>query len=240
VEQVGDIELARRRSGWLIPVAVFFVTACFSALVLAYYFAPDPGGLGIELPAPIDSTRPVDLSVGETRFRIPANYLPLASTRKGGQAESIPISVLFPELSGHTLATADAFADDGPNSRVIAVALRGALPPVSEDDRLARIYLPQVTDKGGAAGPYGLRQYSFRADSGYHMQELFVGRSDSGTVLLLCTRTDSAAAAPNCMRDTGLAPGLSMSYRFRRASLKDWREIDAKMRALIERFEVKS
>ena len=27
---------AKRRSGWLIPLAVFFVTACLSALVLAY------------------------------------------------------------------------------------------------------------------------------------------------------------------------------------------------------------
>ena len=30
--------LMKRRSGWLIPLVVFFVTACVSALLLAYYF----------------------------------------------------------------------------------------------------------------------------------------------------------------------------------------------------------
>src|SRR6266446_164933 len=84
---------ARRRSGWLIPLAVFFVTACLSALVLAYYFAPAPPGL-------------------------------------------------------------------------------------------ERVYLSQIENPKGQPGPYGLRQYAFRADSGYHDQDLFVGSDTAGSMVL--------------------------------------------------------
>ena len=79
-------EPTKRRSGWLIPLAVFFVTACLSALVLAYYFAPAPPGLAQEQPAPTDANRPVALSLGSTGLRIPANYILLASARRGGHA----------------------------------------------------------------------------------------------------------------------------------------------------------
>src|SRR5438094_6610839 len=73
---------AKRRSGWLIPLTVFFVTACLSALVLAYYLAPAPPGLAPEQPAPTDATRPVGLSRGSTRLRIPGQYILLARARR--------------------------------------------------------------------------------------------------------------------------------------------------------------
>jgi hypothetical protein len=235
IESIGGE--ARRRSGRLIPLAVFFSTAWLSAVVLAYYFVPDPGGLGVELPAPTDATRAIALSTGMSRFQIPANYLPLATTRKGGPMPAIAITALLPDLSGYTLGSAEAFADTGANARIVAIRLRGAPVPPPESDRMQRIYLPQIADAGGAPGPFGLRQYAFRANSGYHNQDLLVGRTASGTVILLCTKADPEVAAPSCMRDTALAPGLAMSYRYKRAQLKDWQAIDAKVRALVTGFE---
>src|SRR5882672_2217304 len=44
-----------RHSGWLVPAVVFLVTACLSALVLAYYFARGPARLGQESASPTDS-----------------------------------------------------------------------------------------------------------------------------------------------------------------------------------------
>lgn len=228
--------LAKRRTGWVMPMAVFFVTACASALVLAYYVLPDSGELGVELPAPSAGTREVALAIGGTRFRIPANFLPLASTRRGGSVGSIAMAALLPNLAGYSIDDAPAFADNGATSRVVAIGLHGAPVPPSEDERLARIYLPQVQDTGGTPGPYGLMRYAFRADSGYHAQELFVGETPAGKAIFLCTRLDAGAPAPNCMRDTALAPDLALSYRFKRESLKDWRAIEDGVRALTARF----
>ena len=239
--QIEDIQGdPKRRSGWLIPVAVFFATACLSALVFAYYLVPDSGGFGVELPAPTDSTAPIALAIGQTRFQVPANYLPLASTREGGDTGRIAIAALLPDFVGHTSANAEAFVEMGPAARSVSIDLRGAPVPAPEAARMDRVYLVQTVDRAGTPGPYGLRQYAFRADSGYHNQDLLVGATDSGTVILLCTKPAPEVAAPSCMRDTALAPDLALSYRFRRAQLANWRTIEAGARALVTRFTVKS
>ena len=54
---------AREYSGWLIPLAVFVVTAILSALFLAYYFAPSPQQLTRTRPAPTDSGELIMLSI---------------------------------------------------------------------------------------------------------------------------------------------------------------------------------
>ncbi len=94
----------------------------------------------------------------------------------------------------------------------------------------------QVADPKGMPGPYGLRQYAFRADSGYHDQDLFVGSSDAGPAVLLCTKLAPDVASPGCLRDMPLAGGLSLSYRFKRGHLREWRSIDAGVRARIAAF----
>src|SRR5665213_1399868 len=96
-------------SGWLIPLAVFFVTACLSALVLAYYFAPTPPGLGQELPAPTDATKRIALSLGPARFHVPANFILLASARKGGPLSQLAMAARLPDFAGYTLGAAQDF-----------------------------------------------------------------------------------------------------------------------------------
>src|SRR5215475_5638395 len=102
--------LTRQRSSWVFPLVVFFVTACLSAIVLAYYFAPGPPGLGEELPSPTDATRPVTLTVGSQGFRIPANYVMLSSSRRGGAREAVMLAAMLPSFQGYSLDAAGAFS----------------------------------------------------------------------------------------------------------------------------------
>jgi hypothetical protein len=108
-----------------------------------------------------------------------------------------------------------------------------------EQERLERIYMNQVEDPKGQLGPYGLRQYLFRADSGYHDQDLLVGTAPQGLVVLLCTKLASDILSPSCMRDMPLGNGLALSYRFKRAHLSQWRIIDTRIRALMDAFTEK-
>jgi hypothetical protein len=231
---------AKRRSGWLIPLVVFFVTACLSALMLAYYFAPAPRALSQEQPAPTDATRAIELMLGDTPLRIPANYIPMASARSGGAVPELALIAFLPDLQGYTLGAAQALAGNAPDSPVVSMMLKSGQTLLPEQERLERIYSKQVEDAAGKAGPYGLRQYTFRMDSGYHDQDMFVGMTDGGTIVLLCTKLAPGVTAPNCMRDMPLGDGVSLSYRFRRAYLADWRKIDTGVRARIASFMEKA
>jgi len=232
--------LARQRSSWLIPLGVFFVTACLSAVVFAYYFAPGRPGLGAELPDPTDATRPLALSIGETRFRVPANYVLLASARKGGELEQLGLVAMLPDFRGYSMDAAEEFSANGANSSAVMLTLKLAATPILEQDRLDRIYLMQVLDSAGQAGLFGLKQYAFRPESGYHSEDLFVGSTQAGPVVLLCDRPDADTPSPNCMRDTSLSGELALSYRFKRARLAEWQSIDAGVRKLLSGFVVKN
>ena len=231
---------AKQRSGWLIPLAVFFVTACLSALVLAYYFAPAPPGLAQEQPAPTDASRAVGISLGSTRLRIPANYILLASARSGGAMNELALIAMLPDFQGYTLGAAQDLSTNAPDSRIINLMLKADQALLPEQERLERVYMTQVENPKGQVGPYGLRQYLFRADSGYHDQDLFVGAGPAGIMVLLCTKLASDIPSPGCLRDMPLGTGLALSYRFKRAHLSQWRIIDTRIRALMDAFVEKT
>ena len=231
---------AKQRSGWLVPLVVFFVTACLSALVLAYYFAPSPPGLAQEQPAPTDATREVTLSIGTTRLHIPANYILMASARHGGAVKDLAMVAMLPDLKGYTLGAAQDFTANAPDSRVVAFTLKSGQMLLPEQERLERIYLTQAENPKGQPGPYGLRQYAFRTDSGYHDQDLLVGTGDAGTVVFLCAKLAPDVMSPSCLRDLPLGNALALSYRFKRAQLSQWRTIDSGLRTLIGAFMDKS
>lgn len=226
--------LAKQRSGWFAPAIAFFVTACLSAIVLAYYFAPGPPGLGEELPDPTDATRPVALAIGSTRFRIPANYVQLASSRRGGPVTEVNLAAMLPRLDGYSMASAKDFAGHAPDSPVVNLKIRGGQPPLPEAERLNRIYRFQVEESQGQSD--GLTRYAFRQDSGYRGQELFTGVIDGQPIVILCDRPAADTPAPNCLRDFPYGNGLGLSYRFKRAHLTQWRDIDSLVRGLVNGF----
>jgi hypothetical protein len=228
--------LAKRRSGWFAPAAAFFVTACLSAVVLAYYFAPGRPGLGEELPEPTDATRPVALTIGPTRFRIPANYIQLASARRGGALSEVSFAAMLPRLDGYSLAAAKDFAGHAPDSPIVTIQIRGGTPPLPETQRLERIYRLQLEDPQGESQGNGLMRYGFRQESGYRAQELFTGTIDGQQVVILCDRVAADTPAPNCLRDVPFGNGLGLSYRFKRTHLARWREIDTAVRGLVNGF----
>jgi hypothetical protein len=228
--------LAKQRSGWFAPAIAFFVTACLSAVVFAYYFAPGPPGLGEELPEPTDATRPVSLTIGSTRFRIPANYVQLTSARRGGTLSEVALAAMLPRLDGYSLATAKEFAGHDADSGIVTLKIRGGQPPLPEAARLERIYRAQIEDPAGERQGDGLIRYGFRQESGYRAQELFTGAIDGQPIVILCDRLAADTPAPNCMRDVPYGDGLGLSYRFKRAHLARWREIDSAVRGLVNGF----
>ena len=232
--------LSKQRSSWFAPAIAFFVTACLSAAILAYYVAPGPPGLGEEAPEPTDATRPVQIAIGPARLRIPANYLPLASTRRGGELSDVSVAAMLPQLDGYSLASAKDFTGNSPDSPIVTLRIRSGRAPLPESERLERIYRLQTETQEGEKQPDGLTRFTFRQDTGYRGQELFEGAIDGKAVAILCDRTAPDTPSPNCFRDIPYGEALGLSYRFKRAHLSQWREIDAGVKTLLSGFADRS
>lgn len=230
-------DTVRRRSGWLIPLGVLAVITVLSGLFLLYYLAPTAPPLFSEQVSPTSSTDLAALEVGGRKFWIPSNYLPFESARRGGHKREVALFAVLPDLSGWSNWSSSSFSDNSPNSRVVYLTIRDKQVNLSEAERLKRIYMDSVTDPKGTPGPFGLTQYSFRGDSGYHIDDLFVGQSAKGPVVLLCNRVGPDVPSPNCSRDMPLGRGVGLSYRFKRSKLSHWQEIADAVDGLVVTFE---
>jgi len=231
-----DSGAIRQRSGWLIPVAVFLVTAALSALFLLYYLAPAPNSFIEEHPSPTARTDAIALSVDELKLVIPANYIVYSSARQGGPRKEVALATKLPDFHGYSDWYASTFADNGPDSPVIYLLIREDRLNMSEAQRLQRIYLAYVVDPAGKPAPFGLTQYTFRDDSGYHGDDLFVGQTPKGPVVLLCVRFSPDVPSPSCLRDVRVAHRVALNYRFKRTHLARWHEIADGVDGLMSSF----
>ena len=232
----GDV---KQRSGWLIPIAVFVVTAGLSALFLLYYLVPAPTSFIEEHASPTSRTDPVAITIHDVKFSIPANYIMFARTRQGGALKEAQLYTEFPDFKGYSDWDSSLFTGNAADSPVIFIMLRVEQFKITEADRLQRIYLTYVTNPAGQPGPFGLTQYIFRDDSGYHGEDLYVGRLNGKLVVLRCVRFSQQVPSPSCLRDQRVPGGVSLSYRFKRANLGHWQEIAQGVDKLIASFRVK-
>jgi hypothetical protein len=229
----------KQRSGWLIPIAVFVVTAGLSAIVLLFYLAPTPTSFIEEHAAPTSRTDPVAVSISGMTFAIPANYIIYASARQSGPRKEVALFATFPEFKGYSDWNAADFSGNAADSPVIFLLLREERYKISEAERLQRIYMEYVTDPAGKPGPFGLTQYTFRDDSGYHSEDLFVGQDAGQPVVLRCVRFSAEVPSPSCLRDVRLGHDVALTYRFKRANLGHWQDIIHGIDKLVASFHTK-
>lgn len=230
-------DTVRKRSGWLIPLGVLMVTLVLSGLFLLYYLAPTAPPLFTEQVSPTSSSDTVALDVGGMKLWVPQNYLMFDSARQGGHKREVALFAMLPDLTGWSNWNGSSFADNGPNSRVVYLTIRDNQVNLSEADKLKRIYFAYVQDPKGAPGPFGLTQYAFRGDSGYRAEDLYVGDTPKGPMVLRCVRFGPDVPSPSCLRDMPMGRGVGVSYRFKRSKLNRWREIGDAVDALLATFK---
>lgn len=221
-----------QHSGWLIPLGFLILVGVLSGLMMLYYLRPGPHDT-----VPEGDARTVSLTVAGLKLNIPANYIKSADARRGGDQKALSLVALLPDLTGYSQAEGKLFDTNAPDSPVINILLHGgaALVPA---DRMARVYRHFLADGTGVAGSFALTRYVFRADSGYARTELFAGQSGGALVLLLCEKPMPDLASPNCIAtDRPFAPGVNLSYRFKRAYLSRWATISNNVNMLLEHFE---
>jgi hypothetical protein len=208
-----------------------------SAFFLLYYLFPAPPPLFAEQQSPTSDTTPIEVEVGALKLWIPANYMMFESTRHGGRRREVPLFAVLPDLSGWSNWESGSFDDNGPKSQLVFMPIREDRVNLTEAQRMERIYMAYVTDPKGKPGPFGLTQYTFRADSGYRAEDLFVGQTATGLMVLHCAKLGPDVPSPNCWRDMQIGKGVSVSYRFKRSKLSHWREIADNVARLMDSFK---
>lgn len=233
-----DDETIRKRSGWLIPLGVFFVTFVLSAMFLLFYLAPSAPSLFEEQVSPTSRNDIISLKIQNLRLYIPANYLEYEKTRQGGPRHEIALFAMLPDMTGWSNWEAQTFAGNGAKSPIVYMLIHEDKFDLSEAERLKRVYMDYVTNKSGAPGPYGLTQYTFHNGTGYQDEDLYVGQTPRGLTVLRCVRFGPEVPSPNCLRDMSIAKGVSLSYRFKRTQISQWREIGDGVDKLIASFKM--
>lgn len=216
----------RKRSAWLLPLAVVSIVFVLSAGVLLSYLAPGGPDLFHEPVSPTAETARVALSIQGQKFFVPANYLLYASARKGGALREAALFAKLPGLQGWSHWQADAFEDAGAVSKVIYLTLRADRNDLSEADRLKRVY-GDYLDPAPLPGPFGLVRFAYRQGSGYGDEDFFVGQTEAGPAIFRCVRQSQTVPSPNCLRDQHVAKGVSLTWRFKRTQLARWHRMDA-------------
>lgn len=230
MSETGEVH---QHSGWLIPLAMLAVIAVLCGIFLLYYLRPAPGSFPDGQPSA--ATTIVTVTVGGLKLHIPARYIESPAARRGGDRNAVALFAALPDMRGFSDHEAALFTGNAPDSPIVHLSIHTDANGLDAENRLVRLYMPYILNPKGDPAPFGLIRYGFRPNSGYGRDDLYVGAD--GKVLLLCERPARNLPSPNCLA-TGrpVAPGVDLSYRFKRAQLSRWRTIDAGVDQLLAGF----
>ncbi|HUO02296.1 MAG TPA: hypothetical protein VMU31_05925 [Rhizomicrobium sp.] len=222
-----------QHSGWLIPLIVAVVVVVLCAGLLLYYMRPFTLRTGT---APFRDDRAssvaIPVTMAGTTLSIPRRYIEPGASRG---RNTVALVAALPGMRGFSEDDAQLFAGNTPDSPLVHLLIRAERTDLSGPERLQRVYMPYIANQAGEKGPFGLTHYEFRAGSGYSRDDLYA--ANGGNLLLLCEQSAQDLPSPNCLAiDRPIAPGLSLSYRFKRAQLSSWRAINDGVTQLVAGF----
>lgn len=220
-----------QHSGWLIPLGVAGVIAALCAAFLLYYLRPAPGVLRDNRPT--GEATMVEIHVHGLKLHVPARYIASRATRTGGDLDQVSLFAALPDMRGFSESEAPLFAGNSTDSPIVRLLIHADRNGLDAQSRLNRVYMPYIVDAKGEATLFELTRYAFRKDSGYGRDEIFVGKD----TMLLCELPAQDVPSPNCLAiDRTVAPGVSLSYRFKRAQLARWQRISEGVDRLMAEF----
>jgi hypothetical protein len=222
-----------RHSGWLIPLGFLAVVAALCGAFLLYYLRPATAPFRDNRPTA--ATTMVHLSVRGLKLNVPARYIESRAARGGGDQDVVPLFAALPDMRGFSDAESALFASNAADSPTVHIVIRADTNGLDTRSRLARIYMPYILDPKGEPAPFDLVRYTFRPDSGYGRDDLYVG--NDGDMLFRCERPAQNLPSPNCLAiERPIAQGVNLSYRFKRAQLSRWQGINGGIGRLVASF----
>jgi hypothetical protein len=227
-------EEIKQESSWRYPIGIFLATLVLCAVFLYYYVGPSVDEFKGDLPSPAITEEIIKVTIGGRTFAPAANFTVYPRARRGGARDEVSLYALWPNMNGYSPAQRREFVENHPQTRRIDIVISQRTTPIREAERLEELYLPNAIDQRGVRTPYQLTRFAFaerRADvptNGYSDTELFVGSDQNENIVaLFCFKERDDIASPECWRNYEYSDTVSVSYRFKRPYLPEWRAIDA-------------
>ncbi|MCP8893459.1 hypothetical protein KYK29_00850 [Shinella daejeonensis] len=209
--------------------------AILAGLSVAVSLAGRTLGQRIALAGHSESTRPVDLHVGQDHLRLPENVIRFAEQRQDGRAERIDLYLAWPEMQGYSHAGRDRFNNGSRPEGLIFLNISQSTMSKDMSGRLAPIYR-HIFAGTAESGPAGLSLHRLKPQSGYGDEIFFTGRLTDGSdyvVRCMIPAEESRTTSADCQRDIHLGRDLSVLYRFSSRLLPQWRSMEKGVRAYL-------
>ncbi len=238
-------EEVREESSWRYPLSIFVATLILCAVFLYYYVGPSIDELGGNEPSPAISEERIRLTVGDLELSVPANYTVYPRDRRDGRRREVYLYALWSTFSGYAPARREEFVGDGPRSRRIDMTIAERSSAFSEAERIEKLYMPGVKDPRGEQTVHQLLRFEFRERSedvptnGYAENELYIGETPDGEQFaIFCVEAQASVSSPHCWREFEITDEVTLTYKFKRPYLPEWRAIDAQVGKFIAAMSV--
>ncbi|WP_147440288.1 hypothetical protein [Notoacmeibacter ruber] len=206
-----------------------------AAILVGATFATVAGGQKIgqflALAGHSERTAPIEAVVGNNVLFVPENMIRRAEQRSSGEYSRLDLYMRWPELTGYSRNAADIFNGRTVPRSLIFVTVEPSTTAPDMSARYAGVYRPLLKSPG-IAGPAGLQLSAFRRDTGFEKELLAHGIFADGSLYVArcLAGTDGRQALAGCERDVNIGAGLSITYRFPRELLGDWRTMEPALR----------
>ena len=224
-----------RDSDWLAPLILGLGAMFVIGLIALLIFLINPPLRELtknEQPLFAFSSDPVDLKVGSLKLQVPKNYI------RRNRGKEVLLHALLPDMAPYQEKNWWLFEDKGPAARLVQIRFLQEKGRHSEEQRFTHFYLKKLRPGDQAQVPSGLTHYLFKPSAKRDNEDLFTGKDRQNRRLLyLCFRPSPLSVAPHCSRTFPFSANVSLTYRFKRAHLKNWRDIDGRVQDLIEKFD---
>ncbi|PWK65812.1 hypothetical protein [Aminobacter sp. AP02] len=205
----------------------FYGVAVLAVLSVAISVGGRWFGHNIALAGYTDDVKPHEVVIGNDVIAAPSNMIRFEKARRDGVANRLDLYLRWPELDGYSEAARSAFNNTEGSKRIIFLGLEPRMMTRDMSGRLAPIY-NALTVKPGIPGPEGMTLFGFRENSGYLNEVLAVAaRAGEPTFVARClSGIEAEESLAPCERDVFVGKDLSLTYRFPRELLGEWRELD--------------
>ncbi len=233
-----------RDSEWFAPLILGLGAVSIIGLITVLVFIAEPPLRELaksEQPIFDLSPDPVDLDIGRLRLRVPKNYIRRAEKTPDNRIKEILLHALLPNLAPYHEKNWWLFEDKTPTSRLVQIRFLEETGRHNETHRFLHFYNNKLLLSSQGQAPEGLTHYLFKPSINRPHEDVFTGKDRHDRRLLyLCFRPNPLSFAPNCSRTFPFAASISLTYRFKRAHLQNWNEIDNRVQDLIKKFDALS
>ncbi len=212
---------------------MFMVIAVMSAITLVISIGGRMVGDALATGGHALSTEIHTIEIAGNTLTIPENIIRFKTQRVSGRLERLDLYLLYPQMTGYTQETKDWFNDRTEDRRLVFMTLEESQMSRDMSGRLDPIYRV-ITRPAASRTEAGLEIHEFLPSAGYSNEELLVSPASDGAarfVVRCMTGAETAIALGVCERDIRVGDNLSLTYRFPRTMLSQWRQLEANVRA---------